>query len=155
MKEYQIATLYYSENAHLPAVMYFVPSQISQAKLISSSPRTVRIIQKDWKRENRMLWESHIKNSVLYLGTLHPRAHKIKKRKIHCLFSQLSERDTLSNISENRTACWFYLIKQGIKHIALLELFQECIKAEDSQHRNQRTEKNPNCCIFPPKYNWL
>lgn len=88
-----------------------------------------------------MLWETHIKNSVLYWRALHPRAHKMKKRNTHCLFSQLCERDTLSNISENRTSCWFYLIKQGIKYIALLELFQECIKAEDSQHRNQRTEK--------------
>lgn len=143
--------LYSLEKSHLPApVMYFVPSQISQTKLISSSPRTVRIIQKNWKRENRMLWESHIKNSVIYLGTLHPRAHKMKrKKKSIAFFSRLSERDTLSNISESRTSHWFYLIKQRVKHISLLELFQDGIKAENAPHKYQRTEKNRNCCIFP------
>ena len=37
----QITMLFYLQKAHLPArVIYLVPSKISQAKLVSSSPRT-------------------------------------------------------------------------------------------------------------------
>lgn len=75
--------------------------------------------------------ESHMKNSVLCLGTLCLNTQKMKEKKKHCHFPQLSERDALSKMSESRTPCWFYIIKQEIKCITLFELFQDCIKAKE------------------------
>lgn len=109
----QITMLFYLQKAHLPArVIYLVPSKISQAKLVSSSPRTVRIIQKHYKRGNKMM-EKVTEEHVVLRDFVSQNSSNGKKKS--CFFSQHNERD-LSKNSESRTPHWFYLIKQGIKH---------------------------------------